>query len=385
MPRLRCPNCDQSVPIERGDKRVECPDCGATGKVPPHLRREKPSGSGAQSSRSTSTSSGRKEEKAAQDGRSGDGPGNRCSTCGNPVESGAKFCSHCGERLSPPASRQARGQGSGRQSGAKDVEPSNSRSPGGSGSSRKDRGGPKRPVQKASQDKSKKVAGLLGIFLGGVGVHKFYLGRHGLGLVYLLFFWTFIPALIGLVEGVRYLWMDESEFRAKYGPDPIPKAPAKPTLTVSGPLTVKTGLIKNNFPVAVFTDGKRIGFKELPGGWQMGLVLGLAILGSLLLINLTRGILLAGLINAIVVGGGAWVGRSLAKRRARKELQSLEPRSLLESPDEAFDLSNIRGLSHSDGLFSSKLKIETATGAYKIRGKEDKLKDIHRRLHGASR
>ena len=40
--------------------------------------------------------------------------------------------------------------------------------------------------------KSKVAAGLLGIFLGGLGIHKFYLGRWGWGIVYLLFFWTYI-------------------------------------------------------------------------------------------------------------------------------------------------------------------------------------------------
>ncbi|WP_064468002.1 TM2 domain-containing protein [Lederbergia galactosidilytica] len=50
--------------------------------------------------------------------------------------------------------------------------------------------------------KNKVVAGLLGIFLGGFGVHKFYLGQIGLGVVYLLFCWTTIPGIIGFIEGI---------------------------------------------------------------------------------------------------------------------------------------------------------------------------------------
>jgi TM2 domain-containing membrane protein YozV len=43
---------------------------------------------------------------------------------------------------------------------------------------------------------------LLAIFLGGVGVHKFYAKKTGLGIVYLIFCWTFIPAIVALIEGI---------------------------------------------------------------------------------------------------------------------------------------------------------------------------------------
>jgi len=64
--------------------------------------------------------------------------------------------------------------------------------------------------------KSKIAAGLLGIFLGGLGVHKFYLGRIGLGFVYLIFCWTGIPWIIGFIEGIIYLCMTDEEFLRKY-------------------------------------------------------------------------------------------------------------------------------------------------------------------------
>lgn len=38
--------------------------------------------------------------------------------------------------------------------------------------------------------KSKTTAGLLALFLGGAGAHKFYLGQWKMGLLYLLFIWT---------------------------------------------------------------------------------------------------------------------------------------------------------------------------------------------------
>jgi TM2 domain-containing membrane protein YozV len=44
------------------------------------------------------------------------------------------------------------------------------------------------------------VAVLLALFLGGFGAHRFYMGQVGIGVLYALFFWTFIPAFIALIE-----------------------------------------------------------------------------------------------------------------------------------------------------------------------------------------
>lgn len=41
---------------------------------------------------------------------------------------------------------------------------------------------------------------LVTFFLGGIGVHKFITGRTLQGILYLVFFWTFIPGLFALVE-----------------------------------------------------------------------------------------------------------------------------------------------------------------------------------------
>lgn len=58
---------------------------------------------------------------------------------------------------------------------------------------------------------------MLAFFLGGFGVHKFYLGRIGAGVLYLLFFWTFIPAIIAFIEMIIYITMSDEAFAAKYG------------------------------------------------------------------------------------------------------------------------------------------------------------------------
>jgi TM2 domain-containing membrane protein YozV len=65
--------------------------------------------------------------------------------------------------------------------------------------------------------KSRVVAGILGILLGNFGAHKFYLGKIGMGILYLVFFWTGIPGIIGLIEGILYLVKSDEEFQAKYG------------------------------------------------------------------------------------------------------------------------------------------------------------------------
>lgn len=70
--------------------------------------------------------------------------------------------------------------------------------------------------------KDKTTAALLAILLGGLGAHKFYLGRTLQGFLYLLFCWTFMPALISLFEGIHYLIMRRENFDAKYNGAAVP-------------------------------------------------------------------------------------------------------------------------------------------------------------------
>ena len=77
--------------------------------------------------------------------------------------------------------------------------------------------------------KSKVTAGLLAIFLGGLGIHKFYLGYTGSGLVYLLvntigwvvtIFLAGLPnialGIIALIEGIIYLTKSDDDFEQTY-------------------------------------------------------------------------------------------------------------------------------------------------------------------------
>ena len=68
-----------------------------------------------------------------------------------------------------------------------------------------------------ASSKSRIAAALLALFLGGFGIHKFYLGQTGWGIVYLVFCWTTIPAFVSLVEFVLLLIMSEEKFHSRFG------------------------------------------------------------------------------------------------------------------------------------------------------------------------
>jgi TM2 domain-containing membrane protein YozV len=79
---------------------------------------------------------------------------------------------------------------------------------------------------KAMGGDKKILAGVLGIVLGGFGVHKFVLGYTTEGVIMLLvglvggFFTcgisTMVIAIIGIVEGIMYLTKSDEEFVRTY-------------------------------------------------------------------------------------------------------------------------------------------------------------------------
>lgn len=60
------------------------------------------------------------------------------------------------------------------------------------------------------------TAAVLAFFLGGFGAHRFYLGRTLSGVIYLVFCWTLIPAVIAFVEFIILLTMSDDAFNLKY-------------------------------------------------------------------------------------------------------------------------------------------------------------------------
>ncbi len=60
------------------------------------------------------------------------------------------------------------------------------------------------------------VAVVLALFLGGIGIHKFYLGQGFQGVLYLLLCWTLLPAIIAFIEGIIYLCQSQESFDKLY-------------------------------------------------------------------------------------------------------------------------------------------------------------------------
>jgi TM2 domain-containing membrane protein YozV len=66
-------------------------------------------------------------------------------------------------------------------------------------------------------EKSKLVAGLLGIFLGGLGAHRFYLGDVTGGIIRIVAnIACFAGSIIGLIEGIIYITKSDADFQKIY-------------------------------------------------------------------------------------------------------------------------------------------------------------------------
>jgi TM2 domain-containing membrane protein YozV len=68
----------------------------------------------------------------------------------------------------------------------------------------------------AGNVKSQTLAAVLAAFIGGFGIHRFYLGRPISGIFYILFCWTGIPGLIAFFETIVYIFMSPQNWARKY-------------------------------------------------------------------------------------------------------------------------------------------------------------------------
>lgn len=129
---------------------------------------------------------------------------NKCPQCGAPIDPNATECKYCGEKLVHQQVSQSQPQ----PQPTYIVEQRPIPQPQ-TGQNYVSAISPAWPI------KNKTTAGLLAIFLGGFGIHKFYLGKIGMGILYLLFCWTYIPSIVGFIEGIIYLCSNDENFQLK--------------------------------------------------------------------------------------------------------------------------------------------------------------------------
>lgn len=133
-----------------------------------------------------------------------------CQNCGAPLKEGAKFCMNCGmkEQQEIPKAAFCPNCGASIPAGATFCASCGVNLAGNPNPNPNPNANASVP---AGQQKSKLAAGLLGIFLGGLGIHNFYLGQNKRGLTQLLVscltcgIGAFPMQIWGLVEGVFYL------------------------------------------------------------------------------------------------------------------------------------------------------------------------------------
>ncbi len=69
----------------------------------------------------------------------------------------------------------------------------------------------------AAMKKDKNAAAILALFLGFLGIHRFYLRQTGLGVLYLLLAFLFpLTFILGFIDAIVFFSMDEAAFDAKY-------------------------------------------------------------------------------------------------------------------------------------------------------------------------
>jgi len=104
-----------------------------------------------------------------------------CISCGSYPVNGIKFCQYCGAETGPQQEICVK-------CGVRLAKPI------------------------MPNAKSKLVAGLLGIFLGGFGIHRFYLGYTGIGITQIIvtiitcgigYLWGFIEGILILVGNIN--------------------------------------------------------------------------------------------------------------------------------------------------------------------------------------
>lgn len=160
-----------------------------------------------------------------------------CPNCNTNVADGSSFCENCGAALAAAASvaapAAAQAQPAEAQPAAAQAEQQAYQQP---SYQQPSQGQYQQPGYQQPQyqqgasgqfgTKNKIAAGLLGIFLGGLGIHKFYLGYTQAGVIMLvvclvggiltLGLAAGVISIIGLIEGIMYLTKSDYDFYQTY-------------------------------------------------------------------------------------------------------------------------------------------------------------------------
>lgn len=100
--------------------------------------------------------------------------------------------------------------------------------------------------------RKKITAGLLGLLLGSFGSHGFYLGHWAWACFYLLFWWTYIPALLGMVEGILIFILPKQLFEKFY---------CQPWILKKSILKVKKSSTREPSPTTKHQEARKVEFE----------------------------------------------------------------------------------------------------------------------------
>lgn len=105
-----------------------------------------------------------------------------CKYCGAEIDDNSIYCSKCGQKLDENG-----GYADSFHDGSINLGPN-------------------------VKGKNKIIAAILALVVGDFGIQHFYLGNNTAGILSCVFFWTGIPAIIGLVQGVLMLLESDEDF-----------------------------------------------------------------------------------------------------------------------------------------------------------------------------
>ena len=127
----------------------------------------------------------------------------KCYECGERISKDAEICPNCGARQSKSANENL-------WKDYKKITPNEENVCPACGHVEAD------STTTTDSEINKTLIGVLAILFGAYGIHHFLMGHIKRGVLSMLFFWTLIPTVFSIIEGIRILCMSEEQFQRKY-------------------------------------------------------------------------------------------------------------------------------------------------------------------------